>query len=280
MNGFFEGCRPGRAVTHGTTRFVLPILYFRDTSFLGLFTADYAKLRQVMPTDTLGPIRAGRGRGYVVVAAYDYGSTSIGPYGEVAVTVPVVHGGSAPPVVPAFLDARWPRSGHLVLHLPVTSRAACEAGRGAWGYPKFVADMDFESSPEEHVCRMREGSSPILTLRIAKRGVCIPSRSPTVTYSVKDRALVRTAIRQTCIARSALGSGRSFLDLGNDHPVARSLVDLDLDPRPVATRIFLDRSAILPEGRVVETGVRALAGYTGSAPGDGVRRAIPPVALA
>jgi hypothetical protein len=123
--------------------------------------------------------------------------------------------------------------------------------------------MRFQSTPEFQECRLEEGGKHILTLRVAKRGPPFPDRRPLITYSVKDGALLRTTIPQSAIVRTALGAGGSSLELGDSHPVATSVRELGIDPRPVMTRSNLDRSAILSEGEVVEQNVRPLEGYLG-----------------
>ena len=264
MAAFFEGTRPGRVVRLGTTELELPVLYFRDDSSGALFTADLGRLRAAMPSPNLHPVPHKPGRGLVYIGCYDYLDTSVGPYGEVAVAVPAVYGRRPPPVLPAIFEGRWPGFGAVILHLPVTTRLTRDGGRVQWGYAKFVADMSFQSTPEFQECRLEEGGRLILRLRVVKRGPPLPDRRPLVTYSVKDGALLRTTILQSAIVRTALGTGGSFLELGDSHPVATSIRDLGIDLRPVMTRSYLDRSAILQEGKVVEQGVRPLEGYLGA----------------
>jgi len=264
MRPFFEGTRPGRCVRLGTAELELPVLYFRDDSFGALFTADLARLRAAMPSQKLYPVpHSTPGRGLIYIGCFNYLDTSVGPYGEVAVVVPAVYGRRPPPVLPSIFEGRWPGFGGVILHLPVTTRLTRDGGRVYWGYAKFVADMRFQSTPEFHQCRLDEGGRHIFTLRVVKRGPPLPDRRPLITYSVKDGALVRTTIPQSALVRMALGGGGSSLELGDSHPVAMSIRELGIDPRPVMTRSNLDRSAILPEGEVVEQGVRPLAGYLG-----------------
>jgi hypothetical protein len=264
MRSFFEGTRPGKAVRCGAEQFEMPVLYFRDDSFQAMFTADLQKLRAAMPSDRLQPIQVGSGRGLVAIAAFDYLETSVDPYGEIGIVVPAVYASKPPPLLPMLLESSWPGFGSVVLHLPVTRKLACDAGRLLWGYTKFVADMDFQNTPELHEVSLSEGNQHILTLRVMKRGIAFPDRRPVVTYSVKDRELVRTTIPQRAIARMALGAGGSSLVLGDTHPVARSIRELGIDTRPIVTRYFLERTAILPEGEIIERDVRPLDGYWGA----------------
>lgn len=274
MSAFFDGTRPGRVVSSGGVQWELPALYFRDDSFQAMFTADLRKLRATLPSDRMHPIGVGRGRGLLGIGCFDYLETSAGPYGEIGIVVPVVHGQRPLPFVPALLDSAWPGYGLVVLHLPVTTRLARDAGRDVWGYTKFLADMEFQNTPELQECRLEEGGEHILTLRVVKRGVTVPDRRPLVTYSVKDRALIRTTIPQRSLMRLAFGAGGSSLEIGEKHPVARELRELGIDPRPILTRYFLERTAILPEGEIIERDVRPLDGYRGADRDDSIRHTI------
>lgn len=266
MRTFFEGTRPGRIVQCGGADIELPALYFRDDSFDALFSADLEALRAAMPSDSLHPVPlVRRGRGVIYVGCFDYLDTSMGPYGEVGIAVPVVYGRRPPPpLIPLLLETSWPGFGAVILHLPVTRRLARDGGRVQWGYPKFVADMEFQNTPELLECRLDEGGQHILTLRIKKRGPVIPDRRPLITYSVKDGNLLRTKIPQATLSRTALGAGGGSLVVGREHPVAQSLHELGIDPHPLMTRYYPERSAILPEGEVIERSVRPLDGYQGT----------------
>ena len=262
---FFENAGPFESVTHGPATFDLPILYYRDDLFLGFFGASAAGISEILPSPSLKPILFRPGRALFGVAAFNYIETSIGPYGEVALAIPVVRGdGTSPvlPILPALLESRYPGFGLFVMHLPVTTRVAREAGRGVWGYPKFVADMHFSSSQEAIACEMSEGGKAILILRVPKRGGLMRDSKPLVTYTVKGTDLVRTEVPGRGIFQASLRPAGGHLALG-DHPVAESIRALDVDERPLLTRYYVERAAILPRGKVVESGVKPYDGYRG-----------------
>ena len=264
MVPFFAGTRPGRQVTHGSATFELPILYFRDDLFAAFFTASAGRVRAMMPSPRLHPILLPGGRAVVAIAALHYLETSIGPYGEVGVVVPAVLGDRPPPLLlPALLEARYPGFGVVVLHLPVTTRAARDAGRGQWGYTKFVADMHFTHAPETMGVRLSEGERHIFTLDVPRRGPVLRDDNPLITYSVKDDALIKTTIPQRGACRTALFPRNARLVLG-DHEVAASLRALRLSDKPFMTRVYVERAGILPEGEIVERGVRPLDGWFGA----------------
>ncbi len=265
MAAFFADAKPVETVTHGKATFELPILYYRDDAFALYFRADYEKVKAAMPSDKLYPVVLPGNKAILVIVAFNYIETSIGPYGEVAVALPAVFGKKITAfngLLPALRESGYPGFGVVVMHLPVTRVEARDAGRGQWGYTKFIADMYFAVSPEHLECRMLEGDEHILDLRVQKKGFCVRDKKPLTTFSVKNGDLIKTVIPQTAAKRVCLMPGGSSLKLG-DHPVAQSVRELGIASRPFMSVYYPERAAILPSGTILEKGVRPLEGYQG-----------------
>jgi len=148
------------------------------------------------------------------------------------------------------------------MHLPVTTLLARDAGRRVWGYPRFTADMHFTNGPETAQCEMSEGGRHILTLKVAKGGMVMTDNRPLVSYTVMGTELVRTEVQVRGIYQMRLRPSKAMLSLG-DHPVAEAVRDLGIDTRPMVTRNYIERAAILPRGSVVATGVNPYGGFPG-----------------
>ncbi|NIO11626.1 MAG: hypothetical protein GTO40_27855 [Deltaproteobacteria bacterium] len=73
--------------------------------------------------------------------------------------------------------------------------------------------------------------------------------------------MLKTTIPQRCTTRTAIKPKDSFLQLG-DHPVSETIQALGLAQRPFMSRYYLERSGLLPAGRVIERGVKPFDGYT------------------
>jgi len=250
---------------YGRASFELPILYLRDDFFTLYFTADVKKVRSILPSDRMHPVTMPNGRAIAVIGAYNYIDTTIGPYGEVPVAIPVLYGRKHLPLagfVPALRQGNCPGFGVLVMHLPVTKIEARDAGRGEWGYTKFIADMTFDITPEYLQCSMAEGDDHIMDLRVVRRGFHVKDNRPLVTFSVKDGKLVRTVIAQRGVMRVSLATKGSFVKFGT-HAMARSIQALDISDRPFMASFYTERAAILPSGTVVEMDVRPFEGHHG-----------------
>ncbi len=263
MTDFFHGTRPGQPVEMGGQTFEMPILYFRDDAFVLFFTADYERVKAQMPSDNLHPVTLPRQKAMIGLAAFNYMDTSIGSYGEVGVVVPAVYASKPPPsTIPTLLESRYSGFGLVVSHLPATNTIARDGGRLGWGYTKFVADMNFGMTPEYMECRVSEEDQHILTTRVTRGGIFKRDKKPLITYSVKDGNLIKTTIPQKGSFRMSLNPTGSFLLLGH-HPVSESIRDMGISTRPILSRYYVERSAILPHGQVIEQGVRPMEGYFG-----------------
>ena len=264
-SGFFAGTRPGKKAKYGKASFELPILYLRDDFFGLYFTADVKKVRGILPSDRMHPITMPNGRAIVAILAYNYIDTTIGPYGEVPVVIPVLYDKKRLPFMgflPALRQGSHPGFAALVMHLPVTKVEARDAGRGEWGYTKFIADMHFDITPEYLQCSMSEGPEHILDLRVMRKGIHVRDDKPLITFSVKDKKLIRTVIPQKGVMRVSLATKGSFVKFG-PHAMARSIRALDISDKPFMASFYTERAAILPSGAVVEENVRPFEGYIG-----------------
>ena len=263
MTQFFNHAMPVKTVTHGSATFNLPINYKKDDLFGLYFSASAAKVQAQMPSDKLFPILLPNGRAIVAIFAFNYIETDIGTYGEVAVALPAVYGKKpASGSLAAALEARYPGFGVLVYHLPVTKEEARDAGRGQWGYTKFIADMDFTFTPEYSRCQMYEEEQLILDLKVMRRGICMRDSNPLITYSVLEGDLIKTTIPQRGIRSLTTRTNGSVLELGQ-HPVSQSIRDLGVAQKPFMACYYPERAGILPAGEIVERGVRPLDGYGG-----------------
>lgn len=265
MKTFFSNSKPVNKVTHGKATFDLPILYHRDDAFALYFTANYEKVKAVMPSDKLHPVILPGKKAVVVIGAFNYIDTSIGTYGEVAVALPAVFDKkitSFNGILPALMESGYPGFGVVIMHLPVTRVEAKDAGRGEWGYTKFIADMYFSISPEYMECRLLEGDRDILDMRVKRKGFYLRDKKPLTTFSVKDGDLIKTVIPQIAAKRVSLMTGGSRLKLG-DHPVAESIRSLGISSRPFMSVYYPERAAILPSGTVIEKGVSPMEGHLG-----------------
>jgi hypothetical protein len=231
-HAFFEVSRTTAPTSAGPVE--LPILYHEVSNLLAVFRAPRRAALELLAGTGLVPALGVGDRALVALSFYDYRRTSIGPYREVGVAAFVRPAGAPAPRL-AIADLYRPLGARVigvhVLDLPVTTAAACAAGRELWGYPKFITEIAFalEDRYFEGVVADPDGAAPIASLagRLG-RGVPAPPMS-VVTFSSRHDELVRTHIHVRGVVR-ARGPGELRLAVGaSRHPMAERLRALGLD---------------------------------------------------
>ena len=91
----------------------------------GTFTAKTNKIKKLLPHPNFKPVEIYPGTSMIIIVAFEYRDTSIGPYNEVAVSVPI----KFPPkfVFPGFAAISMMRKNCFsvyIHHLPVTTEIA------------------------------------------------------------------------------------------------------------------------------------------------------------
>lgn len=124
--------------------------------------------------------------------------------------------------------------GAFIHWLPVDQEFTLAAGRGIWGFPKELADIDIRGTGRATQCVVRQDGRVVVGLRI-RRGVPAPSGAGAASvdaYTCRDGTLRRTPWRMRP-GRVRLRPGGADIVLG-DHPVAEQLRALGL-PRTALT---------------------------------------------
>lgn len=242
---FFNVPRTQAATSEGTVQ--LPILYHSTRNISAFFMVDEAALRASLKAagaEQLQPACVWRGKALVAVASYEYLDTSIGPYNEIGIAVPVTPPGVKPRLghwlqTLSDVDSPTRELGYFVLHLPVNTPAACAAGKDIWGFPKFVTPIDYGRYDASVDIVLFDPAAPraraqaIMTLsgRVG-RSIPGPSLSP-LLYSLKQGKWLKTAVNVRGGGRIHAGSGLRLRVGTSQHPMAQTLRALGLaDAQP------------------------------------------------
>ena len=238
---FFNVPRTLAATSQGPVQ--LPILYHRTRNLNAFFMVDPRSLQAALDAAGaagLQPACRWRGQALVALASYEYQDTSIGPYNEIGLAVPVVPLGVKPRLghwlqTLADVDSPQRELGFFVLHLPVDTAAACAAGRDIWGLPKFVSPIDYGRTGSQVDVVLSDPDQPqqrdaaILRLTGALgRSVPGPSLSP-VLFSERSGHWLKTTVNVRGGGRVYAGRGVQLTVGRSQHPMARTLRQLGLD---------------------------------------------------
>jgi hypothetical protein len=253
---FFQYPQTTVATTEGPV--ALPILYYDDSQCMGLFLVDHAAAQAMVSDRGLEAVRVAGGKALAGVAFYEYRETSIGVYNEVGVAIAVVPAATPAPALPLLsmlgsLDKG--RVGFFIVDLPVTTAAACAAGREIWGYPKFVTPIQFslEGARFSGAVADPAGAGNIVEMS-GDAGFGTPGPILNlILYSRRDSALLRTLVNTRGGGRTCLAGSMRLRVGASQHPMAQRLRALGLaDARPALVmhsrrlQLRLNAGAVLP----------------------------------
>ena len=227
---FFQYPRKNVNTSEGDV--AMPILYYDSSQVMAFFWVDLEKAQPLIE-DGLDVVSFGS-KALVGLSFYKYRETSIGSYNEVGVAIACVPTGVKVPKFPLLSlmkNVDKAQLGFNVIDLPVTTPAACAAGKEIWGYPKFVTGIDFDLNKRNFrgVVRNPDDEKNIVKIE-GSFGPGIPcSIIDLILYSNHQGDMLRTLVNIRSKGRISL-PGSMKVTLGErNHPMAQRLASLGLE---------------------------------------------------
>jgi hypothetical protein len=247
----FQGITQWNVERNGTTR-RLPYLYYDVLSIAAVYTASTNKVRRLLPHADLLPIELVPGRCLVAFAGFEYRKTSGNPYNEFNISFLVSHRRRPIPLVTlarALTSRVFPS---YVWQLPVTTEHARAGGVDLFGYPKFIADIQFSKDPDRVECTLADAGSDIIRMT----GRCLPTKRGKpiryLTYAIDHGVLLSANF---LLAPHEFGESRRksdlVLEIGTDHAICHALHGIKLSKYPLIYQFCLRGEMILFPGRNV-----------------------------
>lgn len=249
-----------------------PVVIHRLDGFQALHTASLEAVRALLPSTSLHPVQAPNGRAMIAVGAFQKREATAGvgdaafpmpPYAEVMVSALVAqHPLTRATSLLAAAGLGRSALGAFVLHLPLTSRAWCDAGRMT-GVPMFVADLAFDFARPDglRTVRVSENGVEVLALGTRLGGLLRTSHAVTTALTVHEGQLLAAPMELFVVAQERPLGG--VLALGYGHPVAEGLRRLDISRRALMVGTIHSGRAVLGEASPIAA-ARPYTGYVGA----------------
>lgn len=213
-----------------------PIRYFDWSMIAASFPVPIAKVQEVLPSPKLKPVRLQPDTTTVILMAMEYRRFAPGySYNEFAIGIPVLY---------EPLETAIKLPGTYIHHMPVTEERARWGGVVMAGFPKFLAEIQFEDRGEIHRCHVRAEGKDLITLGVKK---LVPQSQTWVeyTFTVKEGQLMSTRITiQGQRGLTNARGGASYI-LG-DHPIAEELRALEVGETSMGHEYDPKLQSVLP----------------------------------
>lgn len=239
--------RETETVKVGRQKIDLPITYREADVFSAAFTVSSRKLEKILPTRKFRPMISFPGRAVMMVAAMNYRDTSIGPYGEAYITFPVYYKAMSIPMLSPLFEMHWPGTGMYVLQSMSDNELAVEAGKQIWKQPKIAAEVNFTDRPGIHRCELREKNEGenILGFSMRKAGRTERYNMDWRTYTIDGDEILTTNIMTDGVRRIARFGKTAELHF-TDHPISKSIQELDPSPSPIMSSYYVRIKGAMP----------------------------------
>jgi len=153
--------------------YLFPTFYGDASCAIGIFHCDYEAAKAMMPDPSMKPVKMTKGRALVIFSCYEYRNVmNVGPYNEVAMTIPVMtDGGMNIPVLSMLLGDKNKKFGYYVFNMPVTSLENRIRGRKIWGLPKDTERVAIKQDGQfSTTTAASDGKEPYFELKVPMTG--------------------------------------------------------------------------------------------------------------
>jgi hypothetical protein len=219
----------------------LPMHIADFTLLAQVFTVPIAPARALLERVGLRPAEVLPGMGALSLLALEYRDNPLGNYREAAILVAAHAPGYR--ALPWFggLDLLLRRAGHYVHAMPVDQEFTTHAGRGMWGYPKFLAELELSYAEQVGRGRFAHDGKLVFALQapISETGSVV---QPVPTFTWGSGRLRRIDM-QVSARGVGFRLGGTPPEIGDEHELARTLRAFGLPKRPLCSLSLRHASA-------------------------------------
>lgn len=212
----------------------LPVFYYDNTSITAAFTASTKAVKALLPDPDMHPVELFPGRTVVTFSCFEYRDTDIDPYNELGIGFLISYGKKRLPGLPLLKGLISKQFEAFVWQLPVTTEIARWGGVELYGFPKFIADIDFARHDKTTSIRLAVDGNHILTLE--GKNLKTGSNASNLRYgaysTMNGISLCANVYTHPLAYAQTLMPNAATLELGT-HPIADALRKLKLSKRPV-----------------------------------------------
>jgi hypothetical protein len=224
MNGYsLEKRAKFEEVKVGDRQVRFPVEYNDQLNISANYTISSEKARQVLPSKRLEPIEIKPGVAILALEAYEYHKIyKLIPYNEFGAFIPVNYRRD---------DGTLSEPGTYCYHLPVTTEMARWAGVEVYGFPKIIADIEFQYRGKSTSCVVWQDGETIAKLTVKKIETKMRA-GKSICYTYKDGNILKTLVESEGLVGVGHEVDGAKLELGK-HRISDDLRALKIGPEPI-----------------------------------------------
>ncbi len=216
----------------GGTPIALPVGVRSARMANATYLVDADAAQSVIAATGLTVDRKRRNRAVVSLALVTYLDGDLQSYDEIGLAVVIAAPEGSPQLRRGGVST-------YIHRLPVSEPFTCMAGRGIWGFPKWVAPMAVDIGEQRATAWLDNGSGErVIDISIRRGPLRVPGRPMTMACYSNDEsgAILRTewSTRNRGV-RLRFGGGSADVTIGTGHPFADELRSMGFPRKPLLT---------------------------------------------
>ncbi|GEM_PF-2383930 len=220
----------------GGYKFPLPIFHY-DSTLVGVTApANYAATRALLPSPRLEPYNLPLGRTILILAAIEHRDSDLGAFNEFLVIVPLrppAHRGLKTWLLP------WRRYSlsFYILHRATNERRVAAGFREIYNINVTEAEVNFEQRAGRIRCHVSGDDDLIIVMEVPGKQSRFNANVRADLFSVRSDRVLRSEIIGKFFGIRPSYGGKTYIEIGKRHFVARDLADLNPGRPPAGWHI-------------------------------------------
>ncbi|HSJ66666.1 MAG TPA: acetoacetate decarboxylase family protein [Anditalea sp.] len=232
----------GRYALVDGIHYKMPVSARNSPALMAGFTCDWNKANALLPGNEIHAMKLPNGKAALLITVIDYVDTSIGKYIEYSIAIGCTKGDKPAPRILNSMMLKSYGTGQYILDLPVSSEVSVKGGKGIWGMPKHLANLDFKITDTTVSSQYEKDGQFAFRIEIIK------PKSPSIRLKVgatnycrfRNMLMASYIYFDTKAGINLFGKAKANLYIGN-HPNVSFLRDININPDPFFT-VFMPKT--------------------------------------
>ncbi|MFH1202236.1 MAG: hypothetical protein V1674_05040 [Candidatus Omnitrophota bacterium] len=214
----------------------VPVKYGTQ-AIMGLFPISTKKATNFINNTRLKPVEFSFGTSLVSITIFNHIVCPVGPYREIALSIPIIHDTKiSVPLIPFLFNKFIKNFGFYSFLLTANTTIGREHAEKIWGYPFYNKNIEvqIEENDSGFSVLAEEKLEKVFSLSVEKTNKEKIIKRDYQTYFLKDDKLINVELNTIGISGYSLDKKSGKLELGF-HEISKILQNLSIDLTPLET---------------------------------------------
>jgi len=213
----------------------VPAVYGKVSATMSFFPVSYTKVKQLVKNERVFPVKIFPDVAILAVTVFDYAEAPVGPYKEIAISVPSTVDKKIP-ILPLLFDSLFSSFGFYTLLLVMNTDLGDQHSSDVYGYPTFKKKIKIDIENSESLVKINAGeNSELFSMEMGKfKQYHLMQNKKYNTFFENKNELYKVEMTVNAIfAERNLGAKHNKYNFGSHEIATRYFKNLLLSNKPL-----------------------------------------------